>query len=52
MTVKEVIDFLTDFDEKADVVVCDWGDSSAIRVFSGDEMFQLIWEEEEEEEED
>lgn len=46
MTVKEVIDFLMGLDEEGKVVVCDWKDSSAIRVFSGPEMFQLIWEEE------
>lgn len=50
MTVREVMEFLTQFDKDADVVVCNWIDSSAIRVFTDECKFhQLEWKEEAEE---
>ena len=50
MTVREAMEFLAQFDKDAEVVVCNWSDSSAIRVFTQEgRARQLVWKEEVEE---
>lgn len=48
MTVKELMKWLATQDENGKIVLCDWEDEVAIRVFSNKRMKQLKWETKEE----
>ena len=39
MTIREMIEFLSKYDDNACVVACDWQEEEAIRVFSADGVF-------------
>ena len=48
MTVKELMEWLATQDENGKIVLCDWEDEVAVRVFSNKRMKQLKWETKEE----
>ena len=38
MTVREMMEFLAEFDEDAEVILCDWDDVQAVRIYQQDEL--------------
>ena len=38
MTVREMMEFLAQFDGDAEVILCDWDDVQAVRIYQQDEL--------------